>query len=312
MHVMSSYDSPWKEALYHHLRQLLSLLFPRLAEEIDWSKDYHPLEQELRQLFPEAEVGLRQADALIRVRLKSGDDRLLHAEVQAQKREEFPRRVYEYNYRGFDHFREPPEALVILGDDDPDWRPRQYAVRLRYSQLTFEFEPVKLLDWVGRKQELLDNKNPMGLFVVAHLEAQRTHGDEQERARVKLDLLLRLAARRLDEDETRQWYRYLDWFLNLPPDLNRATYAQARSQTLERGMPFVTEAEKYGRELGYVEGQLRVLLEMKFQQAGRDLMPEIYKINELQRVTALLQIADKATSIEEVRAAITQAPTNNP
>jgi hypothetical protein len=305
---MPSYDSPWKEALYHHLRQLLTLLFPRLAEEIDWSKDYHPLEQELRQLFPEAEVGLRLADALIRVRLKSGDDRVLHAEVQAQRRAEFARRVYEYNYRGFDHFREPPEALVILGDDDPDWRPTKYAVQLNYVKLTFEFEPVKLLDWVGRKQELLGHENPMGLFVLAHLEAQRTHGDDEERARVKLDLLLKLAARRLDVDETRQWYRYLDWFLSLPPDLNRATYAQARSQTLEQGMPFVTEAEKYGRELGYAEGRLEVLLETKFQQAGLDLMPEVHKIGDPQRLTAILQVARNATSVEEVRAAIAQAP----
>jgi hypothetical protein len=159
----------------------------------------------------------------------------------------------------------------------------------------------------------------MGLFVVAHLEAQRTHGDEQERARVKLDLLLKLAARRLDEEETRQWYRYLDWLLKLPPELNRATYAQARTLTVERGMPFVTEAEKYGLEVGEIKGQvkgllvgLEALLEAKLQQAGLDLMPEIRKIDDPQRLTALLQVARKATSVEEVRAAITQAPDGAP
>src|SRR5262245_6628560 len=95
---MSSYDSPWKEALYQHLRLLLTLLFPRLAERIDWSKDHHPLEQDLRQLFPDAPVGVRFADALLRVRLKTGDDRILHAEVQAQPtdEDEFTGRVFVY------------------------------------------------------------------------------------------------------------------------------------------------------------------------------------------------------------------------
>ena len=45
---MPSYDSPWKEALYQHLRPMLTLLFPRLAGRIDWREDHHPLEQELR------------------------------------------------------------------------------------------------------------------------------------------------------------------------------------------------------------------------------------------------------------------------
>jgi hypothetical protein len=230
---MSSYDSPWKEALYQHLRPMLVLLFPKLAERIDWSKDYHPLEQELRKLAPEGEIGVRLADALIRVHLLSGDERVLHAEAQAQACDdaEFCRRVYVYNYRAHDQFNLPVESLVILGDDNPNWRPSQHVERHDYSETTFAFRPVKLLDWAERKDELRGHENPMALFILAHLEAQRTHGDDQERARVKLDLLVRLAKRKLEADEIRTWNRYLDWLLDLPPELETRVAEQAKALT---------------------------------------------------------------------------------
>jgi hypothetical protein len=141
----------------------------------------------LRQIAVEGEVGLRLADKLIKVRTLSGDERILHMEVQAQPRKEFERRASIYHYRGDDRFGIPPDALVILADNDPTWRPTTYQVQLKRTKLTFEFQPVKLLDWADRKDELREHENPMGLFILAHLEAQRTHNDEAERARIKLE-----------------------------------------------------------------------------------------------------------------------------
>src|SRR4051812_40861389 len=183
---MTRYDSPWKEALAEQLRWLLVLLFPRLVDQIDWREDHHPLEQELRQLHPAADLGVRFADALIRVRLLSRDERVLHVEVQAQKQDDFEKRVHEYSYRGLDHFGDLPEPLVILGDDDPNWRPTRFVIQRCYGRLTLEFEPAKLLDWRQRTEELRSMENPMGLFILTHLEAQRTQGDDEERARAKL------------------------------------------------------------------------------------------------------------------------------
>ncbi|MFO0841790.1 MAG: hypothetical protein U0797_05230 [Gemmataceae bacterium] len=203
-------DSPWKEVVDHHLPAILALLAPEVHADIDWARDVEPLEQELRKMAPEGETGKRHADKLLKVRAKTGDERYLHVEVQAQPQEGFERRVFVYHYRGDDRFGLPPEAVVILADDDPDWRPTRYAVQLRRTRLTFEFDPVKLLDWDGRKDELRGHANPAALFVLAHLESRRTAGDDAERARVKLDLILRLHARKLDAEELRHWYRYLD------------------------------------------------------------------------------------------------------
>src|SRR4051794_22263930 len=96
---MTSYDSPWKEALDHFLPLLLALLFPKVEREVDWTQGYESLEQEFRPMIPEGETGLRLADKLIRVHTTSGDERILDVEAQAQPRQSFPRRVYVYHYR---------------------------------------------------------------------------------------------------------------------------------------------------------------------------------------------------------------------
>jgi hypothetical protein len=320
---MPTYDSPWKEALYQHLRPMLVLLFPKLAERIDWSKDYHPLEQELRKLAPEGEIGVRLADALIRVHLLSGDERVLHAEAQAQACEEaeFCRRVYVYNYRAHDQFNLPVESLVILGDESAAWRPSQHVERHDYSETTFTFRPVKLLDWAERKDELREHENPMALFVLAHLESMRTKGDDQERARVKLDLLVRLAKRKLDADDVRAWNRYLGWLLTLPRDLDLRVLAEYRALTKESEMEktvdgmtwpnFISFPERLGIEKGEVKGLLaglRSVLRLKFKGEGEALMPALEKIEDPKRLAALLQLAEEAASLDDFRAAIVQAP----
>lgn len=142
--LRTRFDAAWKEALLHHLRWLLLLLFPRLAKAIDWRHDTLSLETELRQISPEGEVGTRYADALVRVRLLTGDQRVLHAEVQAKKDGEFERRAFVYAYRAYDFCLSWPETLVVYADEDRSWKPDQYLVKREYSSLRLKFTPVKL------------------------------------------------------------------------------------------------------------------------------------------------------------------------
>src|SRR5262249_53044070 len=150
------------------------------------------------------------------------------------------------------------------------------------------FRPVKLLDWAERKDDLRDHENPMALFILAHLESMRTKVDDQERARVKLDLLVRLAKRKLEADEVRTWNRYLGWLLRLPPELETRIREEARNLTQENEMEktvdgmtwpnFISYPERLGMQKGEIKGRLEGLeglLEAKFQQAGLDLMPEL-------------------------------------
>jgi hypothetical protein len=305
---MPEYDSPWKEVVDQQTRLAFGFLFPLVEQDTDWSEEVDSLDHELRKMAPAGPTGRRLADKLLKVKSLSGDDRYLHFEVQAQPQGGFERRVYVYHYRGDDRFGLPVESLVVLADEDPGWRPTTYSVQLKYTRLTFEFKPVKLLDWAGRREELASHPNPMGLFVLAHLEAQRTRQDVEERAAAKLGLILKLLERKLDGEEMRHWYKYLDWFLDLPPELERQVWAKVGRHEQEGKMPFVTFAERYGEEKGLRKGELKgllagleAILEVKFKEEGLALMPALRQVEEPATLEAILNEARKAVSLEDVR-----------
>lgn len=320
---MAEYDSAWKEAIDHRTEQVTALLFPDVGEDTDWTKEVEPLDAELQKLYPEGRAGKRLADKLLKVYSKTGDHRYLHYEIQGTPQDHFERRMFVYQYRGDDRFGLPVEALVVLADEDPKWRPTRYEVRLKRTRLVFKFRPVKLLDWVDRIDELLVNPNPMGLFVVAHLRSQQTRGDPDERARVKLGLIVNLLERKLDGEDLRLWYRLLDWLLDLPAELEKALWQELGRIDKEKHVPFVTFAERYGMEKGMEKGLekgerigerkgllagLETALELRFGAAGLELLPDLQRVDDVALLATILQTLKQATSLADVRKLL--APTN--
>ena len=61
-----------------------------------------------QQIDPEAEIGRKYVDKLLKVRLKSGGEQwvLVHVEVQMAADEKFTWRMYVYNYRIFDKYED--------------------------------------------------------------------------------------------------------------------------------------------------------------------------------------------------------------
>ena len=121
------YDSPWKEAMDRYFEWFMRFFFPRQHALIDWSRDSESLDSELRKLAADAETGKRHVDKLVGVHRSDSDDRrLAHVEFQARKEVEFPHRLHVYNYRIEDVHHQPVWTLVLLADEDPDWRPTEY------------------------------------------------------------------------------------------------------------------------------------------------------------------------------------------
>ena len=98
---MTDYDSPWKEALDSFFEACLAFFFPQAHAEIDWTRGYQMMDKELQQIEPDAEHGRRVVDQLVKVWLKSGEERwlLVHIEVQTWREGDFPRRMYVYHCR---------------------------------------------------------------------------------------------------------------------------------------------------------------------------------------------------------------------
>jgi len=64
---MADYDSPWKEALDLFFEAFSQLFFPEAHADIDWGRPYESLDKELQQIAPEAEIGRRYVDKLVKV-----------------------------------------------------------------------------------------------------------------------------------------------------------------------------------------------------------------------------------------------------
>ncbi|MEI6070111.1 MAG: hypothetical protein WCP96_22505 [Methylococcaceae bacterium] len=95
------YDSPWKEAVEHYFPEFMAFYFPEANAGIDWSKEPIFLDQELRAVVQDAELGKRFVDKLVRVTLKNGDEDwiYIHIEVQGARQADFAKRMFVYNYR---------------------------------------------------------------------------------------------------------------------------------------------------------------------------------------------------------------------
>ena len=181
------YDSPWKESMDRYFEWFMRFFFPRQDALIDWSRDSDSLDSELRKLSADAETGKRHVDKLIALhRLDSEDRRLAHVEFQMRKEVEFPHRLHVYNYRIEDVHHQPVWTLVLLADEDADWRPTEYRFEEEGCERTLKWPLVKLLDYGDKLDELAEGENLFGWLVVAQLVAQRTRNDAATRKEWKL------------------------------------------------------------------------------------------------------------------------------
>src|SRR5262249_9595494 len=83
------------------------------------------------------------------------------------------------------------------------------------------------------------------------------------RSDAKLDLIQKLAERKLDEEDAGLWYRLLDWLLPLSDELARELAGKLRQLAQEKAMPFVSYLEREALKAGLREGP-----EKEARQAG--------------------------------------------
>jgi hypothetical protein len=310
----TDYDSPWKEALDRYFELCMAFFFPWIHAEIDWTRGYEMLDKELQPIVRRARHGRRYVDKLVKVWLKTGEERwlLIHVEVQGRKEGEFPERMHVYNHRIFDRFGREVISLAILADDDPDWLPRRYEYGRWGFRTSTEFPIVKLLDYAAKYQELEANPNPFAVVVLAHLKALETRRSPALRRAWKVRLVKGLYERGMDPEDVRQLFRFIDWVMELPEPLELRFWDEITTFQQENMMPFVDIAErkgmekgiKKGREEGREEGLLRgieVSLKLKFGAEGLELMPDIRQLHDHVLLDKVLDRIGTADSPEDLR-----------
>jgi predicted DNA-binding ribbon-helix-helix protein len=259
----NDFDSPWKEIIETYFKEFIAFFFPQTHSDINWQRGYEFLDKELQKIAREAEVGRRITDKLVKVWTLAGLEVwvLIHIEVQSQYQTDFAERMYVYHYRLRDYYNHPVASFAILGDDSPTWRPNQFEIKLWGCENTFHFPIVKLLDYSQQWADLETSTNPFAIVVMAHLKTVETRNDVSSRQQWKLTLAKRLYQRDYKRQDVINLFRFIDWLIVLPEDLETVFWRDISTYQEENHMKYVMSieriAEKRGREQGIEQGMLR-------------------------------------------------------
>lgn len=318
----SDYDSPWKEMLELFFEQFISFFFPYIHAEIDWTKQYEFLDKELQKVVRDAKTGRQHVDKLVKICRTNGQEAwvLIHVEIQVQFEEDFAKRIYRYNYRLFDRYDRPIVSLAILADDRKNWKPENYSYGLWGSKTTIEFPVVKLLDMENEWNKLEQSLNPFAIITMAHLKAISTRLNPDERLTAKIDMARLLYKKGYSRQQIIELYRFLDWIMKLPDDLETKFYQTVTKFEEVNKMPYISYVERIGMERGFQQGLLEghkeghkegmqkgliegiaLALELKF---GAKAVPELSTFRKIKDVDVLLAIyvaIKTAKTVEELR-----------
>lgn len=271
-------DSPWKLVLRRYFREAIEFFFPEIAKVIDWTKPIEFLDKEFQKITPDAEIGKRLADQLVKVQRKRGKALILliHLEVQASPEKIFPERMFTYSMRIFEYFHQPPTSLAILCDAKSDWRPTRYEYRTPGTVLQFEFTIVKLLDYQSQWALLEQSQNPFAIVVMAHLKTQETARNASDRKAWKFTLVKRLYEAGYSRSDVVNLFKFVDWLMILPERLKERFWEELKAYEEEREMPYITSVEQIGydrglqagEEKGLEKGQRSLVLKLLTRKVG--------------------------------------------
>ncbi|MFN3649806.1 MAG: transposase [Armatimonadota bacterium] len=293
-------DGPWKEALELEFPGFFRLFFPEAAAEVDWVRGYTFLDKELERVVRRAKVGPRVVDKLAKVWLLSGEEAwvLIHVEVQSQPDAGFARRMYVYNYRLFDRYQRPVVSIGVLGDTQPDWRPDRFEHHLWGCRAGLQFPVVKLLDWEARWAELESSRNLFAAVVMAHLRTQSTRNDPQSRLQWKLRIVKGLYHRGFTREQIIEVFRFIDWMMALPEELELGFETEIAEYEEEQVMPYVTSVERIGVMRGFRDALVETLT-ARFGTLPATVSDRLDQIRDQERLRELQRVAATAATLDE-------------
>ena len=250
------FDSPWKDILELYFAEFMAFFFPEAHTDIDWSRGYESLDSELQKIVRDAQLGKRLADKLMSVYRLSGEEQLIliHLEIQGHYERQFPLRMYVYHYRLFDKYHRPIVSLAVLGDDDPKWRPNEYRTELWGCETNLRFPVVKLTDYGPRWADLEQDRSPFAVMVMTHLRTRATKHDPAARLDSKMALVRALYERNYDRQQILELFRFIDWLLHLPDELEQRFQEQLQAYEATMSTPYITSIERRGIEKGIQQG----------------------------------------------------------
>lgn len=291
-----------------YFEAFMAFFFPQAHVDIDWSKGYEFCDKELQQVVRDAELGRRFVDKLVKLWRKNGDEAwlMVHIEIQSQEEGQFAQRMFVYNYRLYDRYKRVVVSLAVLGDERSTWRPNQFGYELWGCQVGFQFPIVKLLDYRQQWQTLENSDNPFATVVMAHLKAQETRYDENDRKSWKLSLTRRLYEKGYQRADILNLFQVIDWMMQLPQALEQEFWQAIEQYEAERRMPYITSVERIGISQGTLKGvrdSVIEVLETRFERVPSAIVAMLERIVDVDLLKTLLRSAIAVQDLDEFRQA---------
>ncbi len=303
--LSADYDGPWKQALIDYFPACMEFFYPEAYADIDWDRGYEILNTELQKIVPEAKVGRRLADILVKVWRQNGSpiNVLVHVEVQSEYEVDFPKRIHIYNSLIELRYDAPVASLVILGDDRPSWRPQEFVSTIWKNSTSRSYPIVKLLDYQNQWSVLENSTNPFAVMVMAHLKTMATRQDAQKRLEWKTRVTKGLLSVGYSEREIRNLLRLVYWMMRLPENLEREFQLQLDRFLEEKEMPYVMmpcsqDAMERGSLLSRREDIIDILV-LKFSSVPEQIADRINKLNDASLLRELHQRSVTVASLSE-------------
>ncbi|MEO5372231.1 MAG: DUF4351 domain-containing protein [Magnetococcus sp. DMHC-1] len=304
----TEYDSPWKEILRTYLKDFMGFFLPEAHADIDWQRTPEFLDKELDRITREAESGNRRVDLLVKVWLLDGDELwvLIHVEIQGNRDPHFEERMFTCQYRAFDLYKRPVVSLAILADEEGSWRPSTFGYQMWGSEVRFRFNAIKLLDYLSRLDILESSTNPFAIVTLVHLTGKQTKNQPEERFKQKIRITRMLYERGFSRQQIVDLFRFIDWVLSLPEELDNQYWENLSNCEENRKMRYITSVERIGHKRGMIEGQqkeaasmLLRLMRRKFGQTP-DWVVEKVTTASLERIETWSDNFVFANSVDEV------------
>lgn len=282
----------------------IAFFFPRIHQDVDWFRGYQFLDQELRKILKGSATNKRIVDKLVKVFLKDGAEKwlLIHIEIQSYPERKFPERMFVYNYRIFDKAHKEVVSLALLTDENPRFRPSEYRRERWGFEVLCRYPVVKIIDYRERWAELEASDNPFTIAVCAYLKTLEVKGNTQALYSWKKYFLLELYRRGLSREKVHAIYKFIDWIMRLPEELENEISEEIRMIEEKTPMPYVTSMERLGIKKGRAEGitqGIAAILEIKFGPDGLPLSARAAQAREAETLQKLMERLKYVQSLQE-------------
>ena len=175
--------------------------------------------------------------------------------------------------------------------------------------MLFQFDTVKLLDYQGQWEALEASPNPFATVVMAHLKAQETKRDANDRKEWKLSLIRRLYEAGYSRRDVLHLFKFIDWVMILPEGVKQSFWLELKALEEERKVPYITSVEEIGFERGIQQGRqegrqeerlslLSLQLEQKLGELPLSLRDRLFQLNLTQLETLAIALLNFSTLTE--------------